>query len=91
MNFFGRNLQGPAKVIVIFAAIFLVAAGLCGMQLVVASHSSNSSNLADVLIVPGILELAAMAISLVGIVIALVAWAIGALTPSETDNSSGEP
>jgi hypothetical protein len=92
MNFFGRNLQGPAKVIVIFAAIFLVSAGMCGIQVVLVSHSSRSDNLASVLMVPGILELLAMAVSLVGIGIVLVAWAIGAVTRQFADKPRlGQP
>jgi hypothetical protein len=87
MNFFGRNLQGPAMVIVIFAAIFLVSAGLCGLQLALVTHSSRSDNLASALMIPGILELIAMGVSIIGIVIVLMAWAIGSLTRQTSDKA----
>jgi len=87
MNFFGRNLQGPSKVIVIFAAIFLVSAGMCGIQIAIIDKSpagSYGGNAAGIFLPLGLIELAAMAVSLVGIVIVLIVWAIGALTRQDT-------
>jgi hypothetical protein len=91
MNFFGRNLHGPAKMIVIFAAILLASGGLCGLQIAIVSqsHEQYGGNLGGVFFLTGIIELAAMVVSLVGIVIVLILWAIRALTRSKPDDSSG--
>ena len=41
MKLFGRDLHGFAKAIVILAAVFLVASGMCGLQMILANSSLN--------------------------------------------------
>jgi hypothetical protein len=54
------NLEGPAKLLVICVAIFLVSAGLCGMQWAIAM-GPRSDSLGDLFIPLGIVEIVAMA------------------------------
>jgi hypothetical protein len=64
MNLFGHEVSGFAKALVILVAIFLVASGLCGMQMIAA----NGGLPGDYFFLLGILELIAMLVSAVGIV-----------------------
>lgn len=73
MKLFGRDLHGFAKAIVILAAVFLVASGMCGLQMILA-NSSSMSGTGDILIPLGIAELAAMVLSAAGIVLMILAW-----------------
>jgi hypothetical protein len=72
MRLFGRDLHGFAKILVILAAVFLVASGMCGLQMILANKITNGGG--DILIPLGIAELAAMALSAMGIVLMLLAW-----------------
>jgi hypothetical protein len=75
MNLFGRKLSGFAKNLVILAAIFLVASGMCGMQGIMADHGLAG----DYLLPLGIVELIAMLLSAAGIVFVLIAWFVQSL------------
>jgi len=72
MKLFGRDLHGFAKAIVILAAVFLVASGMCGLQMILANKITNGGG--DILIPLGIAELAAMVLSAAGIVLMILAW-----------------
>lgn len=73
MRLFAREVEGPAKVLVIFVAVLLVSAGMCGLQLTIANKIYNSSGaFASIMMLLGILELVAMLVSLIGIVVVLV-------------------
>ena len=73
MRLFGRELRGPAKVLVILVAVLLVSAGMCGLQLTIANTIYNSSGaFGPFMMLLGILELVAMLVSLIGIAIVLV-------------------
>ena len=65
MNLPWSRLEGPARLLVTCIAILLVAAGLCGLQLVILNVGTSAINngLASLFFVTGIIELAAMAIS----------------------------
>jgi hypothetical protein len=71
MKLFGHEIAGFAKALVILVAVFLVASGLCGLEWVFAAHSQGDGAF---LLPLGMIELAAMAISAVGIVVVLVLW-----------------
>ena len=71
MKLFGSEVTGFAKALVILAAVFLVSSGLCGLQWVIASNSQWTG---PILMPIGIIELAAMAVSAVGIVVVLLLW-----------------
>src|SRR5580658_1415730 len=60
MKMLWGNLEGPAKLLVICVVIFLVSAGLCGMQWAIAM-GPRSDSLGDLLIPLGIAEIVAMA------------------------------
>jgi hypothetical protein len=79
MNFFGREIEGHPKALVILVTILLVSGGLCGIQLAIANGGSPGSyggNAAGILLPLGLIELAAMILSTIGIVIVLILWAI---------------
>jgi hypothetical protein len=71
MKLFGREFDGYAKWLVILVAVLLVASGLCGIQL--ALFNSLEGSLSGLFIITGLLELAAIVISIVGIVVVLIA------------------
>jgi len=73
MKLFGREIEGIPQVILVFAAILLVAAGLCGLQLVFWSRLP--SGIGGLFIATGLLELGAMLISAGGIVVFAAIWA----------------
>ena len=75
MNLFGRELSGFAKALVILVAIFLVASGMCGMQMIIADRGFAG----DYLLPLGIVELIAMLLSAAGIVFVLIAWVVQSL------------
>jgi hypothetical protein len=73
MRLFGREIEGPAKVLVILVAVLLVSAGMCGLQLTIADEIyRGSGGFGSVMMLLGILELIAMLVSLIGIAIVLV-------------------
>ena len=72
------ELEGPAKVLAICAAVFLVASGLCGMEFFVAGAAGSRANsLISVFIAIGVLSLNANAGSLIVGFIALILWLVG--------------
>ena len=74
MKFFGRELEGYPRTLVVLAAVLLVASGLCGVQWL----SIGSQRSPDILISLGLLELIAILLSVAGILIVLVLWAASA-------------
>jgi hypothetical protein len=77
MHFFGRNLEGFPKWLVIFVTILLIASGLCGIQLAVLSlDRGNTSALEGVFALTGVVELLAMAVAAGGIALVLIIWII---------------
>jgi hypothetical protein len=77
MRLFGHEFGRRAKTLVILAAVLLVSAGLCGLQL----RDANSTHLiADAIEIPlGVVELVVMFASSVGIVVVSIAWGAEAL------------
>jgi hypothetical protein len=70
------NRTGPAKLLAVCASVLLVAGGLCGVQYAVVLASSNQLNfLLPVFIFTGMAELAAIVLSLAGLVIGAM-WLI---------------
>jgi hypothetical protein len=72
MHLFGREVSGFAKALVILAAIFLVASGMCGMQAIVGGFPDDS------LLWVGLLALIGF-LSAVGILMILLAWLLRSL------------
>jgi len=83
MRLFGHDLVGAAKVLVIFVVVFLVASGVCGLEIAIASQMSGNSQSA--LIPFGILDLIVMVVSGLGIVVTLLFLMIRAIVRSSTD------
>ena len=74
------DLEGPAKLLAICAAVFLVSAGLCGVQWFVigfADGRGGGQALAGIVILLGVVELIAMAGSIVVGFVALILWIAG--------------
>lgn len=91
MNMPWRDLEGPAKVLAICGAVLLVASGLCGLQWVifVDGMGGNGDSLVMNVIIPlGILELTAMAASLVIAVGALIVWGVKTALNKPQPNSA---
>jgi hypothetical protein len=75
-----RNLEGPAKWLVIAAVFLLVSSGLCGLQFaIVRVANQHGTNLAGLFIFSGVVEVIAMAISACGVVVCLILWIATAL------------
>jgi len=68
----GRDLSGFAKTLVVLVTLLLVSAGLCGLQMQFANAVYNDRY--GLLIIAGLVELAAMILSAVGIVLMLILW-----------------
>ena len=83
MKLFGHDFQGAAKVLVIFVAVFLVASGVCGLEIAVASQLKGDS--ASALIPFGILDLIAMVVSGLGIVVMLLFMLVRSIVGSTSD------
>ena len=74
MNMPWRNLEGPAKLLAICGVVLLVSSGLCGLQWFLTMGGNGGSF--DALFVPlGIIELIAVAGSIVVGVVAFFIWA----------------
>jgi len=70
------NRQGPLKLLVICATVMLIALGMCGLQAVVLQALPKSGDFAvGTLLVFFYIELAAMLLSIMGIVVGLV-WLV---------------
>lgn len=75
MNTPWGRFEGLTKLLVICATVLLLASGLCGMQWFIAiSSGSSGGGLGTPLIPLGVIELIAIALSMVGIVVILVFW-----------------
>ena len=72
MKLIGRDLSGFAKTLVVLVTLLLVSAGLCGLQMQFANAVYNDRY--GLLIIAGLVELAAMILSAVGIVLMLILW-----------------
>jgi hypothetical protein len=73
-----KNLEGPAKLLIICVVIFLVSAGLCGLQLSFAGVLyERNDGLTGFIVVLGIIEVLAIAGSLLVGIIALHLWLTG--------------
>ena len=72
MKLIGRKLSGFAKTLVALVTLLLVSAGLCGLQMQFANAVYNDRY--GLLIIAGLVELAAMILSAVGIVLMLILW-----------------
>jgi hypothetical protein len=72
------NQRGPAKLLVVCATVLLVSGGLCGVQYAVFSVASHSGEdiLAPIFMYTGMAELAAMLLSVLGLVIGAT-WLVG--------------
>lgn len=69
------DLDGPAKVLAISAAVLLVAGGLCGVQfLIISGVRGNAQALVSVFTLTGILELIAIVMAGLTAAGALLAW-----------------
>jgi hypothetical protein len=68
------KLEVPAKMLVVFATLLLVAGGLCGLQWLILGGMGGTDYVALVFMFTGILELAAMAISVAGMFLAVLLW-----------------
>lgn len=90
MRLFGREVEGPAKALVILVVVLLVSAGMCGLQITIADKIYNSSGaFGPFMILLGILELIAMLVSLIGIVVVLVNLLVTRLFDPELSDSRG--
>lgn len=81
MNMPWKNLHGAAKIVAVCAAILLTSAGLCGAQMAVldAANAKGSDNLTGIFMITGLIEIAAMLISVLVGFIALLVWGFGSL------------
>jgi hypothetical protein len=86
VNLFGREMSGFAKALVILAAIFLIAAGMCGMQWAIG----NGRLRGDYLLPLGLLELLAMLVSAAGILVVLIAWFLRSLIDNHSGNRGSD-
>lgn len=80
MNMPWTNVHGAAKVVVVCVAVFLVSAGLCGIESVTLSAVHHMpDNAAGVLIGVGVLGAVGMILSALVGFIALLVWGIGGI------------
>jgi hypothetical protein len=83
MSPFWSKFEGPAKWLVIFATFFTIAAGLCGLQSGVmgawrgsSGGFANSTAFATIYIGMAVLEVIVMIVSVVGILVTAIVWAV---------------
>jgi len=80
MRLFRQEIDSYPKALVAFAAVFLASSGLCGVQWEIATSIDNKmGTLGSFIIFLGVLELAAMALSAIGMIVVLIAWPISRL------------
>ena len=72
MNLPWSRLEGPARLLVTCIVILLVAAGLCGLQLLILTEYPDSNKLTSLFIVTGLIELGVVIVSIVLALAALV-------------------
>ena len=78
MSMPGAGLHGAAKVVAICAVVFLIAAGLCGVEAGVLSGVRHMPDtVAGVFIGLGVLGAVSMILSAVVGFVALLVWAFG--------------
>jgi hypothetical protein len=78
-----QNLTGLAKIAAIFATVLVIASGLCGLNLLAATHEHDYPN--GLVIITGILELVAMIASAGGLVILGLIAVIKTIFPRHQD------
>ena len=88
MKLFGHDVTGLPKALVFLAAVLLVSSGLCGLQLLL---SNNATGGWPFFIPLGLIELAAMAISAVGILVVLLIWIGSAIYRSIANPEESDP
>jgi hypothetical protein len=83
MSPFWSKFEGPAKWLVIFATLLLIAGGLCGLQSGVmgtmrggSGAFANSTAFATIYIGMAILEVIVMLVSVVGILVSAIVWGV---------------
>jgi hypothetical protein len=78
MRLFGREIDSYPKALVALVAVFLASSGLCGVQWAIAGslRGRGIGPLAPFIIFLGVVELAAMALSAIGILVLLMIWPI---------------
>jgi hypothetical protein len=80
MRLFRQEIDSYPKALVAFAAVFLASSGLCGVQWAIAtSIHRDLGTLGSFILFLRLLELAAMALSAIGIVVVLIAWPVSRL------------
>jgi hypothetical protein len=83
-----QNLQGPAKWLVLFATILLVASGLCGLQLLMVNSNMYAPNwIGNVFLILGFVEIIAIVISTIGGLVALLFWIFHRIAASAQDSN----
>lgn len=71
------ELEGPAKLLAICAAIFLVCSGLCGMEWFIAGMAGGKAQaLLPAMVILGIIQAIAIVVSGIVGFIALILWAV---------------
>jgi hypothetical protein len=70
-----KNLEGPARLLLICLTVLLIAGGLCGLQFVL-SASLYGRRMPSFFMLIGILELIAILVSGLVAIGALIAWLI---------------
>ncbi|HEY2860411.1 MAG TPA: hypothetical protein VGJ21_18460 [Terracidiphilus sp.] len=73
------NLHGAAKVVAICAMVFLVAAGLCGMEGAILSVGRLTDSVASIFIVLGGIAAMAIVVSVLVGFVALLVWGFGSM------------
>jgi hypothetical protein len=73
-----KKFSGPAKLLTIFVALFLLSAGLCGVQIALLNRTDINlgRTLPEVLIFLGYLEAFVMLVCIIGIAVTLLFWII---------------
>ena len=78
-----KKFSGPGKLLTIFAALFLLSAGLCGMQIAIMNSNGNVGNVVPVLFMGlGYAELFVMLVCILGIIITLIYWIVRSIVRS---------
>jgi hypothetical protein len=77
-----------AKIVTVLASIFGIALGLCGVTFLV---SSGGNGTAGFFIGLGVLELAVMGLSAVGLVVTVIVWVIASIAAGRGGRRSEGP
>jgi hypothetical protein len=76
-----------AKIVTILAIVFVVSLGLCGLTYAASTGTSGDGGYVIAL---GLIELAAMALSLLGLIVTALVWLVKAILESLSPNN-GNP